>query len=173
VHFNHYGGTAAELAAELANAGPDTGSADVLAMLRAHGYAPLGEISDDDVATLMRWAARLRAMFGESSRDEQVRVVNGLLADAATQPYVSQHDGRPPHLHYAREDAHVVDRLRAFTAAGLAHLLCQDGDRLGRCGREGCGVVYVDTSRNGRRRFCTPRCANRVHVAEHRSRHAP
>ncbi|WP_199443446.1 CGNR zinc finger domain-containing protein [Umezawaea beigongshangensis] len=173
MHFNHYGGTAAELAAALVNAGPAVGPADVLTVLRAHGCAPLGEMSEEDAAELARWAVRLRPVFGEPSRDEQVRVVNGLLADSATQPHVSQHDGRPPHLHYALEDAHVVDRVRAFTAAGLAHLLCQDGDRIGLCGREGCGVVYVDTSRNGRRRFCTPRCANRVHVAEHRSRHTP
>ncbi|MDP9841773.1 CGNR zinc finger domain-containing protein [Streptosporangium lutulentum] len=37
--------------------------------------------------------------------------------------------------------------------------------------RPGCGMAYVDTSRNGRRRFRTTRCANRVYVADHRSRH--
>ncbi|MGY4099847.1 CGNR zinc finger domain-containing protein [Nocardia sp. R16R-3T] len=34
--------------------------------------------------------------------------------------------------------------------------------------RQGCGSVFVDTSRNGRRRFCSTRCSNRVHVAQHR-----
>ncbi|WP_218158630.1 CGNR zinc finger domain-containing protein [Streptosporangium canum] len=35
----------------------------------------------------------------------------------------------------------------------------------------GCDVAYVDTSRNGRRRFCSTRCSNRVYVADHRRRH--
>ena len=44
------------------------------------------------------------------------------------------------------------------------------GERLRACGRAGCGVVFVDTSRNGRRRFCSVRCANQVNVANHRLR---
>ncbi|MFD0656685.1 CGNR zinc finger domain-containing protein [Thermocatellispora tengchongensis] len=103
----------------------------------------------------------------------QVDLVNELLVAAeVTRPYISRHDGRPPHIHYAGEDAALVERLKAYTAAGLANAVCQDPGRLGRCGRPGCGIAYVDTSRNGRRRFCSIRCANRVHVADHRRRTA-
>jgi predicted RNA-binding Zn ribbon-like protein len=66
-----------------------------------------------------------------------------------------------------------VGRVKAYTAAGLAHAYCQDPGRLGRCDRDGCDVVYVDTSRNGRRRFCSTRCSTRVHVARSRSRRVP
>jgi predicted RNA-binding Zn ribbon-like protein len=34
----------------------------------------------------------------------------------------------------------------------------------------GCGTVFIDTSRNGRRHFCSVRCANQVNVANHRRR---
>jgi hypothetical protein len=170
VHFNPYGGAAAALAVALANADPATSADGVLELLREQRYKPIEPVTDEEATTLMAWARRLESIFGDDSRDRQVRLVNELLAEAAAQPYISQHDERPPHLHYAPEDASTADRVKAFTAAGLAHLLCEDGTRLGRCGREGCGVVYVDTSRNGRRRFCSTRCANRVHVAEHRSR---
>lgn len=36
------------------------------------------------------------------------------------------------------------------------------------CRRDGCGTAFLDTSRNGLRRFCSLRCANQVNVASHR-----
>jgi predicted RNA-binding Zn ribbon-like protein len=44
------------------------------------------------------------------------------------------------------------------------------GSRLRACSRAGCGTVFIDTSRNGRRHFCSVRCANQVNVANHRRR---
>jgi len=64
-----------------------------------------------------------------------------------------------------------LDRVRALTASGLAHLIADGaGHRLGCCLRDGCGVVFVDVSRGGRRRFCSVRCANAVNVRRHRAR---
>ncbi|HEX5293501.1 MAG TPA: CGNR zinc finger domain-containing protein, partial [Streptosporangiaceae bacterium] len=40
----------------------------------------------------------------------------------------------------------------------------------GRCQRESCATAFVDTSRNGTRRFCSVRCANQVNVSNHRVR---
>ncbi|WP_424185544.1 CGNR zinc finger domain-containing protein [Actinokineospora sp. G85] len=40
--------------------------------------------------------------------------------------------------------------------------------RWGRCAA--CPHYFVDASTNRAKRFCSPRCANRVHVAAHRSR---
>ncbi|MGH3432931.1 MAG: CGNR zinc finger domain-containing protein, partial [Thermocrispum sp.] len=120
-----------------------------------------------------RWVERLRPVFDDRvDLGARVELLNALLAAAAARPYISQHDDRPPHLHFADERADVVARVRAYTAAGLAHVLCDDPQRLGRCHRDGCHVVFVDTSRNGRRRFCSARCSNRVHVADHRKRAA-
>jgi hypothetical protein len=58
---------------------------------------------------------------------EQVGAVNRLLTDAAARPYMSTHDGQPPHLHYADEKADVVTRVRASTAAGLVRILAVSG----------------------------------------------
>jgi predicted RNA-binding Zn ribbon-like protein len=44
--------------------------------------------------------------------------------------------------------------------------------RLGVCSAERCDRVYVDTSRNSRRRFCSTACQNRVKAAAFRARHA-
>ncbi|MFT7839129.1 CGNR zinc finger domain-containing protein [Saccharothrix sp. BKS2] len=168
MHFNPYGGAAAELAAALVNADPGSGPEDLLRLLREHGYQPLGDLDAAQARELTDWAARLSPVF--DAGPGRVDLVNALLADTASKPYVSTHDHRAPHLHFAPEDAPTAHRVRAFTAAGLAHAVCDDPARLGRCARPGCATAYVDTSRNGRRRYCTTRCANRVHVAGHRRR---
>lgn len=171
MHFNPYGGVAAQLAVDLVNLGSDVSPAAVGGILDAHGYRPRNLVTEADAADLARWAGRLRPIFGEPDLQCQVRALNELLTVAATQIYISQHDGRPPHLHFANERAPLVDRIKAYTAGGLAHALCEERTRIGSCARTGCGVVFVDTSRNGRRRFCSTTCANRVHVADHRRRH--
>ncbi|MEV0679302.1 CGNR zinc finger domain-containing protein [Actinosynnema sp. NPDC050436] len=170
MHFNPYGGTAAQLAAALVNARADGCAEVLLAVLREQRYKPVGALSAADARRLSDWAWRLEPVFAGGV--DRVGHVNALLAETAARPYISVHDDRPPHLHFADEAASTLVRVRAFTAAGLAHVVCEEPDRLGRCGREGCGVVYVDTSRNGRRRYCSTRCANRLQVARHRSRRA-
>ena len=54
---------------------------------------------------------------------------------------------------------------------GLAVWLCEYGSaRFGVCADDRCGNVYLDTSSNCCRRFCSERCATRSHVAAHRAR---
>nr|WP_238345175.1 CGNR zinc finger domain-containing protein [Actinopolymorpha cephalotaxi] len=151
--------------------GPGPPDVDELArILAAHQIEP-GRLTRRDTHDLAGWAAHLDRAYGEPDPDRQVALVNELLELGASRPFVSRHGGRPPHLHYFPEDPDVVTRVRAQTAAGLAHVVCDAaGHRLGRCDREGCGAVFLDVSRNGRRRFCSLRCANRVRVADHRRR---
>jgi predicted RNA-binding Zn ribbon-like protein len=170
VQFNPYGGTAAQLAAALVNAGPAASPDALDDVLATYDYRPADEVAPSDARELTRWGDRLRAVFLATDVTSRVQLVNELLADAAAPPYISQHDGRAPHFHYAEHDAPLVQRIKAYTAGGLAHTLCDDPDRIGSCDRPGCGTVFVDTSRNGRRRFCTARCANNAHVADHRRR---
>jgi predicted RNA-binding Zn ribbon-like protein len=161
---------AAELAAALVNVRTDASPSTIMELLRTHDYRPFEPLNGEQVAQLLRWAGRLRPLFTDADLDRRVQEINELLAASVSQPHVSRHDGRAPHLHFSRENTPIVDRLKAYTASGIAHVICQDHTRLGACGRAGCDVVYVDTSRNGRRRFCSTRCANRVYVADHRSR---
>lgn len=173
MHFNPYGGAASELAAALVNidpdGDPDTVTGHVARVVPLYHRSP-EPITARMVPEILDWARRLAPVFGEPDTGRMVDLVNGLLADSASRPYISRHDGLEPHIHYAREDDGIVTRVKAFTAAGVAHAVCADPARLGRCDSAGCAVVYVDTSRNGRRRFCSTRCATRVHVADHRSR---
>ena len=43
-------------------------------------------------------------------------------------------------------------------------------ERIGVCSAEGCDNVYVDTSRNASRRYCSNTCASRSTVAAYRAR---
>lgn len=165
MHFNHYGGPGAELAADLVNTRTPKGVNGALAK-----HAPtVRPVDSAGAQALLSWGRRLRPVF-TAELDTRVATVNELLTDAAALPYVSAHDGRAPHLHYASAEGDTVTRVRAFTAGGVAHLLCEEPDRLGACRAPWCDVVYVDTSRNGRRQYCSTRCANRIRVAEHRHR---
>ncbi|MVU82788.1 CGNR zinc finger domain-containing protein [Nocardia sp. ET3-3] len=163
MHFNPYGGMAAEIAARLVNAAPEQ---DLEQLLVEAGYRPVGSIDARQDAELRRWTRELDVAFSNTT----VEVLNALLAETANRPYISTHDGRAPHLHYSQETAPIDERVKAYTAFGLATLFCEDPGRIGRCDREGCEIVFIDTSRNGKRRFCSTRCSTRVHVAQHRSR---
>ncbi|MGP3910610.1 CGNR zinc finger domain-containing protein [Nonomuraea sp. NBC_00507] len=169
MHFNAYGGNGAALAAALVNA-TDFSPRAVEAMLSEHRLLRAA-VKAGQAEELRAWARLLDPVFGEADQDVQIKLINDLLDVTASKPYVSAHDGREPHLHFYSPDADIVSRAKDTTAGGLA--MCMSfagGGRLGRCDREGCGIVYVDTSRNGRRRFCSLACANRVNVAAHRAR---
>ena len=146
MHFNPYGGAAAELAVQLVNAPPDQ---DLAALLADTGYKPIGTVRPPQAAELRRWTRRLDAVF----RAPGVEAINALLGETTSRPYISTHDGRAPHLHYAAEDAPIEERVKAYTAAGLAELFCAAPGRIGQCRRVECPRVFVVTSRNGRRLF--------------------
>ncbi|MGH7750811.1 MAG: hypothetical protein ACREQ5_39480, partial [Candidatus Dormibacteria bacterium] len=98
MQFNHYGGEAALLAADLVNLPPSSVAHDVAAVLTTHGVVDPKPTSDQ-ARQLLGWAARLAPCFGTQHSHEQCRLVNELLATAASKPYISVHDGHRPHLH--------------------------------------------------------------------------
>ncbi|MFJ8912590.1 CGNR zinc finger domain-containing protein [Amycolatopsis sp. NPDC102389] len=169
MHFNPYGGAAAQIAAELVNLGDAADPATLTAIFRDR--MTVAAVQDHEATEIIAWTKRLRRVF-EADPATRVDLVNALLHDSASKPYISTHDGKAPHLHYVDAQAGTAPRVKAYTAGGLAHLVCDAPDRFGVCSREGCETVYVDISRNGRRRFCSTRCATRVHVADHRTRQA-
>ncbi|AXB42434.1 CGNR zinc finger domain-containing protein [Amycolatopsis albispora] len=68
--------------------------------------------------------------------------------------------------------APLADELAALFGVSLLGVVRVLGhDRFRACDATGCRGVFADTSRAGRRRYCTPdRCGNRVNVANHRAR---
>jgi predicted RNA-binding Zn ribbon-like protein len=171
--YDTYGSSAVELAIDLANAqleGPD----DVRDFVHSHAQWFTGgmpdEISGRDATAIAKTAQLIRAVAVADSQGAVLQRLNVLLGIARPRPYATDHDGEL-HLHYAREDAPLVEQVTTTVAMGLSQVVVQHGwQRLGVCSAEGCDNVYVDTSRNASRRYCSNTCASRSTVAAYRAR---
>jgi predicted RNA-binding Zn ribbon-like protein len=92
---------------------------------------------------------------------EAVDRLNALLIQHPVHPQISGHDGQPWHLHLTQGGT-VADRYASGAAMGLATQLTRLGpDRLGICQGRSCGRVFIDTSANHSRRYCSDRCGSR------------
>lgn len=133
-----------------------------------------GEVTERELATFRRAQKRLRDVFEHSSRGRDVAAVaelNALMEQFPVQPRISSHDTSGWHMHVTSRGSSVSAEYLAGAVWGLSVWLCQYGStRFGVCADERCGNVYLDTSSNCCRRFCSERCATRSHVAAHRAR---
>ena len=172
--YDTYGSSAVELAIELANADrTDAGWArDFLAahdewFTAGHAASSSPPARRTRPAPPPSWCAPSRWPRRRTTSSTRL---NELLAIARPRPYATDHDGEL-HLHYARPDAPVLEQLTTTVAMGLSQVVVQHGwQRLGVCSAESCDDVYVDTSRNASRRYCSNTCASRSTVAAYRAR---
>jgi predicted RNA-binding Zn ribbon-like protein len=132
------------------------------------------EVTERDLATFRRAQRKLREVFdlGTTQQDTAaVTALNTLLEAHPVQPRISGHDAGDWHMHVTSRGSSVSAEYLAGAVWGLAVWLCEYGSlRFGVCADERCGNVYLDTSSNCCRRFCSERCATRSHVAAHRAR---
>ena len=99
------------------------------------------------------------------------RLTNELLVETGARPQLDADDDGTWGLHFHGPDDGLGVGWSAGITAGLAMALgTRDAGRLGVCGAEACDRVYLDTSRNGGRQFCSTRCQNRTKAAAHRAR---
>jgi predicted RNA-binding Zn ribbon-like protein len=173
MNYDTYGSSAVELAIELANTERDD-------PLWAHDFlashaewfttgTPL-YLTPAETARAADTAELVRAVAVAESQSDVLTRLNELLQLARPRPYATDHDGEL-HLHYARPDAPALEQLTTTVAMGLSQVVVQHGwQRLGVCSAEGCDDVYVDTSRNASRRYCSNTCASRSTVAAYRAR---
>jgi predicted RNA-binding Zn ribbon-like protein len=171
--YDSYGSNAVELAIDLANADRQDPSW-AAEFVRTHDEwfttpRPAG-LSAADAVRAGETADLVRAVALATTRDDVLAQLNELLSRARPQPYATDHDGEL-HLHYAAPGTPAVEQLTTTVAMGLASVVAQHGwERLGICSAEGCDAVYVDTSRNASRRYCSNTCASRSSVAAYRAR---
>jgi predicted RNA-binding Zn ribbon-like protein len=65
-------------------------------------------------------------------------------------------------------DANALDRLLWPVAWSAANLLASGPSRVRQCEAEGCGWLFLDTSKNGRRQWCSMKgCGNRAKARRH------
>jgi predicted RNA-binding Zn ribbon-like protein len=169
VNFDAY----ARTAVDLVNA-PMEGIDDLRAVFTSDNVWMRDEVTERDVTAFRRAQKRLRDVFllGSAGRDtEAVNEINTLLKDHPVQPRISGHDASDWHMHVTSRGASASSEYLAAAVWGLAVWLTTHGSaRFGVCADDRCGNVYLDTSSNNCRRFCSERCATRSHVAAHRAR---
>ncbi len=127
----------------------------------------------NDLDALRQLRAELRKIFtaaAEGDGGEAVEMLNALLIQHPIHPQISGHDGQRWHLHLT-ESGSVADKYAAGAVMGLAVLATDLGtDRLGLCQAASCNGVFLDTTTNRSRRYCSDRCASRSNVAAYRAR---
>ncbi|WP_019854785.1 CGNR zinc finger domain-containing protein [Actinopolyspora mortivallis] len=130
-----------------------------------------------DLELLRDVAARLRRALESATTGETDRLsteVNSLLREYPPRPSLSRHGhGQDPgwHIHVADPEQPPSTEIAAAAAWGMAQGIVLHGtDRWGRCQAPNCGSYFLDTSTGRNKRFCSTRCANRVHVAAFRER---
>jgi predicted RNA-binding Zn ribbon-like protein len=132
------------------------------------------QCTDRDCMLLRKFQRELRPVFEASAAGETQAVVDGineLMVRHPITPQVSSHDPGHLHIHVASKTQSVAELLVGESLLGLANLVCDLGPtRLGICAASPCTNVYVDTSPNQSRRYCSDRCSSRANVAAYRAR---
>jgi predicted RNA-binding Zn ribbon-like protein len=164
------------VATDLVNTAPEVMSSgdvipDAAALARFlddRALHPATEPTVADVDAVHALRRTLRALLEEpdaSRAAELTTAVGGLeLARDA--------DGHRQWQVRTRPGASLAEELALITGTALLSALRTLGpDRFRHCAAPTCDGMFVDTSRAGRRRYCTPEvCGNRVNVAAHRAR---
>ena len=113
-----------------------------------------------------RWPRRVRKFDLQAESLHETEIVRHAALERSV-----VHDRQLMHMHVVGRGSAVSSEVLAGAVWGLAVWLCEHGaSRFGVCADERCGNVYLDTSSNCCRRFCSERCATRSHVAAHRAR---
>jgi predicted RNA-binding Zn ribbon-like protein len=114
---------------------------------------------------------KIRALWLSETLDDLAEELNPLLGKTQISVQVEP-DGTDLTLRFDMpEETPLIQRLAIECARGLIALVQHYGlERMRYCAADPCQDVFVDTSRNKSRRFCSDRCANRYNVAAYRDR---
>ncbi|MEU6819848.1 CGNR zinc finger domain-containing protein [Streptomyces atriruber] len=170
MHLNPYGEDAVNLAAELANHRP-RGAEELADRCRAAGLTLERPVVRDDLLRTQETLDAWEKVVDATAEPERAALVNAMLAEAAAYPRLTDHADSGWHLHYREERQPLGALLFSLIAVGTAlHLAGRGMHRLRRCAVTECVTIFADTSRTGRQRYCSQRCANRDAVRRHRAR---
>ncbi|MEU8270778.1 CGNR zinc finger domain-containing protein [Sphaerisporangium sp. NPDC049002] len=169
MHLNPYGEDAVNLAAALANRRPET-AAELAERCRAAGLMLEHPVTARDLDRVHAVLEAWEKVVDATDEHERAELVNRMLADSTAYPRLTDHARSGWHLHYRDDRQTLGSVLFALIAVGTAlHLAGRGMHRLRRCAVTECTVIFADTSRTGRQRYCSQRCANRDAVRRHRA----
>ena len=176
MNFDNYQQVALDTAIDLANSLDVVSGEEYLTTadavggwLQERGIETPHPPTERDVAGLRHLRAQVRIVM-EGSEEDAEEALDRIVADASVMPRVTFSKGEW-RLSHAPGAGGLVDRVAAIAVTGLTAALCESGrERFGVCSKEGCRDVYLDTSKNRSRRYCSDSCSNRANVAAFRAR---
>ncbi|MDA3646884.1 CGNR zinc finger domain-containing protein [Saccharopolyspora indica] len=172
----------AGLASDLVNSAPEVRRVsgellvdpDALArFLAERDLDPRREPVAEDLLRVLELRRELRTVLDAQDEDAVAEAAGELVRRASTGPVLGRDaDGRWQWQVETAPSASLADELAVLAGLGLLGALRALGhERFRACASPECDGVFVDTSRAGRRRYCTPDlCGNRINVANHRAR---
>jgi predicted RNA-binding Zn ribbon-like protein len=118
---------------------------------------------------------RLLHVLTAPTTADLVARLNAIIAEVITgAEVVARADGGWALALTPRPRLRLDERLTTAAVGGLVDLVSTVGpERIRACSAAPCREIFVDTSRNGRRLYCSRRCANRLNATRHRHRHGP
>jgi predicted RNA-binding Zn ribbon-like protein len=142
--------------------------ADLEDFLVGHHFTVAYPLEDSDLEAVRELRESLRNIWNSHNEEAMQEALNAMLAKGRLRLQL----GENMTWQYGLEVAMVlVDGMAVAGALGIALSLQEHGhERLRACASSPCQDVFVDTSRNKSRRFCSDRCANRYNVAAFRDR---
>jgi predicted RNA-binding Zn ribbon-like protein len=110
--------------------------------------------------------------WNSGTTEAMLHVLNPLLAASPVTVQYEESTEQHVHAHFEiQAGLSLTQRLAFECALGMFEIVQQQGlDRMRACAAEPCRDVFVDTSRNKSRRFCSERCANRYNISAFRER---
>jgi predicted RNA-binding Zn ribbon-like protein len=141
--------------------------------LRPDAVADGRPLTGSDLREVHFLRREVRAILETETEDQAVAGATVLLGRAARGPVLHRDTGgRWQWYVQTAPGAPLADELAALAGTGLLGTVRALGhERFRPCDAPGCRGVFADTSRAGRRRYCTPElCGNRLNVANHRAR---
>lgn len=131
-----------------------------------------GEPGRNDLAAFRALRDRLRHALEADSNDETLEQLTAIAHELRAMPsFEATSPGRWRLTIQPVPDAPLAERLSVLAINDLAALIAEHGlARIRCCAAPPCRDAFVDTSRNGSRRYCSERCANRLNATRHRSR---
>ncbi|WP_404381846.1 CGNR zinc finger domain-containing protein [Knoellia locipacati] len=150
------------------------------ARVRATAVALAGDsgreprVTRADADALAAHAQDLRRVFDAvDSGDvtDAAGLLNPMLRATGARPQLDVGPDGTWQVHFHGTDDSLAVGWAAGCATGLALAVGSSwAGRLGTCAADRCDLVFIDTSRNGSRRFCSTSCQNRTKTAAYRSR---
>jgi len=140
-------------------------------LLKFHGAKAAGA-GMDDVAAARIVREDIRKLFERASDIAAVNTLSDYLAAAdigvRLQP---SSEGKFSLIPFAKPVQDPVMTLRSLCLIEIADAVSSKGiASLQTCQAAPCQDAFIDRSKKGGRRFCSPRCSNRFHVQRHRER---